>query len=139
MLLENTNTTSFIRYLKQFEEVLVWSLEHSSLSATLLFRMLIIGLFASTDAWRYIRDNSCIFELQLWVDLPKAGFVTESQLLGWIVVFVLLLHVTRYTAIPTSPNKSRILLISVLDRSTQLALYIYFIHFLEMVSNATGK
>lgn len=54
----NTNTITFTKQLKLFEEVLVWSFEHQSLSTPLLFRMMIIAIFSSMDAWRFIRNNS---------------------------------------------------------------------------------
>lgn len=76
---------------------------------------MIIAIFSSMDAWRFIRNNSEYCCHSWSIDLSKPEYVTESQLLGWIVVFSLSLHVLQYTAIPTHPQKPR-MMIELIDK-----------------------
>lgn len=54
----NAVSAEFKSTLSRFQDSLQWCLEHDYLTTPLLFRMLIIQVFAASDCWRYLRDPS---------------------------------------------------------------------------------
>ena len=116
----------------------MWSLEHSSLSVPLLFRMLIIALFAATDAWRFIRNPSTVFFCVSSVACSKPLYATESQLLGWILLFSLLSNTLQYTAIPSTPSQTRLTTRGVSRRPVELTVHFDHRSVSKMVS-VTGR
>lgn len=58
LLSSNAPSAEFKPLSSRFQDSLQWCLEHDYAPAPLLFRMLIIHLFAAADSWRYLRDPS---------------------------------------------------------------------------------
>lgn len=103
----NAVSAEFKSTLSRFQDSLQWCLEHDYLTTPLLFRMLIIQVFAASDCWRYLRDPSAWSRGGSRIDLSPSCYLTPSCLIGWILLLSFITTLMRFTAIPSLPSKPR--------------------------------